>query len=98
MDYKMTKKYPIPYLFEVAKQLGSYQVALEKIRFKRCLYCGRHLDESEEKEFCSRACKRTFYKWRGINSQQVGTIKIRPKRRDETWEEYHDYLNSLKVW
>ncbi len=92
----MTKKYPTPFIFELAKQIGSYQTALDQIRFKQCLYCGRALNE--DKDFCSRACKRTFYKWRSLNSSEVGTIKIRAKRRDETWEEYHEYLSSLKTW
>ena len=93
----MTKCLSIPYLFHVAKQIGSYQAALEKIRFKRCLYCGKELRGSE-KEFCNRACKRAYFKWRSMNSERVGIIKIRPKRRDETWEEYHNYLKTLKVW
>ena len=95
----MTKKYPTPYLFELARQVGSYQVALDRIRFERCLYCGKELKGWKMREFCNRSCMRKFFKWRAAVSQEtVGTINIRAKRKDETWEEYHEYLKSLKVW
>ncbi len=92
----MASRLAIPYLFKLAAQIHSTEVALERILYKNCLYCGKTL--SEPKEFCSRACQRAFFKWKFKNYIKPGTLKIRPKKKDESWQEYHEYLKSLKVW
>ena len=92
----MGRRLNIPYLFKLAQQIHSIEVALERILYKNCLFCGALL--TEPKEFCNRACQRAFFKWKQKFYIKPGTIKIRPKKKDESWEEYHEYLKSLKIW
>jgi len=86
----------MPYLIVLTLQYNSFEKALHEIRYRKCLFCGNPI--SGGKEFCSRGCMRSFMKWRKQASTSIGTIVIRGKRKDETWEEYHEYLESLKLW
>jgi len=62
------------------------------------------------RRFCSRICLSRYKEFersrREIlrletdigDSQELGTIYIRPKFHNETWQQYHQYLQSLKPW
>jgi len=62
------------------------------------------------KRFCSKICLSRYKEFErsrreilslevdSEESQELGTIYIRPKFHNETWQQYHRYLQSLKPW
>jgi len=62
------------------------------------------------RRFCSNNCKWRYKHFQQTrrqilsleiqseNEQELGTIFIRPKLDNETWQQYHQYLQSLKPW
>jgi len=80
---------------------------------KRCLMCGKELRRNKRgrpRKFCSRNCKDQWdnfehnrkqiirLKKEAELSQELGTTYIRPRFHNETWLQYHQYLQSLKPW
>mgnify|MGYP000459829165 CR=1 FL=1 len=62
------------------------------------------------RRFCSKICLSRYKEFErsrqeilslevdSEESQELGTIYIRPKVHNETWQQYHRYLQSLKPW
>ena len=62
------------------------------------------------KRFCSKICLSRYKEFErsrreilslevdSEESQELGTIYIRPKFHNENWQQYHRYLQSLKPW
>jgi len=92
----------------------SLEQMIKRFEGKRCLMCGKRLEKrirpGRYRRFCDDKCKwlyKEFEKTRkqiivlekeSESSQELGTIFIRPKLENETWEQYHQYLQSLKAW
>ena len=91
----------------------SAEAALRRFAGRRCLMCGKELRRNKRgrpRKFCSRSCKYQYDNFERTRkqiirleeetelSQGLGTIYIRPKYSGESWQQYHQYLQSLKPW
>ena len=94
----------LPYIWKI--KVGenlSLDRAQERAKGK-CYYCGKSI--SRRKKFCSNKCRQAYHRFevsrRVIMDMEfevpVGTIYIRPKIPNESWWQYHLYLERLKRW
>jgi len=79
----------------------SLDRAKEKVKGK-CYTCGRPV--SRRRKFCSNKCRQAYYRFEASRriimdmdwETPLGTIYIRPKLPNETWWNYHLYLEKIK--